>query len=77
MLEHKLLFWLMVLAALASMSWVLIIYVLSYHSARRLVDAIDPSNVPRQAVFGHGFSAGSARATAAPGGRPSKSELCT
>jgi hypothetical protein len=40
MFEHKLLFSVIVLASFASLGWVLIIYVLSFHAARRLVDRI-------------------------------------
>lgn len=47
MSEHKLLFSLIVLASFASLGWVLVIYVLSFHAARRLVDQIDVGYVPR------------------------------
>ena len=47
MSEHKLLFSLIVLASFASLGWVLIIYVLSFHAARRLIDQIDVGYVPR------------------------------
>jgi hypothetical protein len=40
MSEHKLLFSLIVLASFVSLGWVLIIYVLSFHAAQRLVDRI-------------------------------------
>jgi hypothetical protein len=40
MSEHKLLFSLVVLASFVSLGWVLIIYVLSFHAAQRLVDRI-------------------------------------
>jgi hypothetical protein len=46
MSEHKLLFSLIVIASFVSVGWVLIIYVLSFHAARRLVDAIDAGYVP-------------------------------
>jgi hypothetical protein len=36
---HKLLFSLVVLASLVSLGWVPIIYILSFHAARRLVEA--------------------------------------
>jgi hypothetical protein len=48
MSEHKFLFSLVVLASLASLGWVLIIYVLSFYASRRLVDAIDVGYVPRR-----------------------------
>jgi hypothetical protein len=48
MLEHKLLFSLVVLASFANLGWVLIIYILSFHTARRLIDGIDVGYVPRR-----------------------------
>ncbi len=48
MSEHKLLFLLVVLTSLLSLGWILIIYVLSFHAARLLVDAIDAGYVPRR-----------------------------
>ena len=47
MFEHKLVFSLIVLASFVSLGWVLIIYVLSFHAVRRLVDAIDVGHAPR------------------------------
>jgi hypothetical protein len=44
--EHKFLFSLVVLASLLSLAWLLIIYVLSFHAARRLVDRIAAGHVP-------------------------------
>jgi len=40
MAEHKFLFSLVVLSSFMSLAWILIIYVLSFHAARRLVDKI-------------------------------------
>jgi hypothetical protein len=40
MSEHKVLFSLIVLASFTNLGWVLIIYVLSFHGARSLVDGI-------------------------------------
>jgi hypothetical protein len=48
MSEHKLLFSLVVLASFVSLGWVLIIYVLSFHAARWLVDTNDVGYVPRR-----------------------------
>lgn len=48
MSEHKLLFSLVVLASFVSLGWVLIIYVLSFYAARRLVDTNDVGYVPRR-----------------------------
>ncbi len=46
MSEHKVLILLVVLASLMSLAWLLIIYVLSFHVARRLVDKIAVNHVP-------------------------------
>jgi hypothetical protein len=46
MSEHKLLFLLVILASFASLGWILIIYVLSFHAARRLVDGIHTGYEP-------------------------------
>jgi hypothetical protein len=48
MLEHKLLFSLVVLASSVSFGWVLIIYVLSFHAARWLIDWNDVGYAPRR-----------------------------
>ncbi len=48
MSEHKLLFSLIVLASIASLGWVLIVYILSFHGARWLVDSIACADVPRR-----------------------------
>lgn len=46
MAEHKLLFSLVVLASLMSLAWLLIIYVLSFHAARRFVDKNIVNDLP-------------------------------
>lgn len=48
MLEHKLLFSLVVLASLMSFGWVLTIYVLSFHAARWLIDTSSGGYPPRR-----------------------------
>lgn len=53
MSEHKLLFSLVVLASFVSLGWVLIVYVLSFHAARRLVDALDVGQAPRRRELRH------------------------
>jgi hypothetical protein len=47
---HKLLFSLIVLAALLGLGWVLIIYVLSFHAAQWVIDRVDSGYVPRRPV---------------------------
>jgi len=47
---HKLLFSLIVLAALLGLGWVLIIYVLSFHAAQWVIDRVDGGYVPRRPV---------------------------
>jgi hypothetical protein len=46
MAEHKFLFLLVIFASLASLGWILIIYVLSFHAARRIFDGIDTGYEP-------------------------------
>lgn len=46
---HKILFSLIVFAALMGFGWVLIIYVVSFHAAQRIIDKIDPVYAPRPA----------------------------
>jgi hypothetical protein len=48
---HKILFSLIALAALLGFGWVLIIYVLSFHAAQRLIDRIDVGYAPRPPVL--------------------------
>jgi hypothetical protein len=48
MSEHKLLFSLVVLASFVSLGWILVIYVLSFHAARWLVDMNDVGYVPHR-----------------------------
>lgn len=48
MLEHKLLFSLVVLASIMNFGWLLIIYVLSFHATQWLVSRIDEAYVPRR-----------------------------
>jgi hypothetical protein len=48
MLEHKLLFSLVVLASLMSLGWALTIYVLSFHAARWLIDTSSGGDAPRR-----------------------------
>ena len=45
---HKILFSLITLAALLGFGWVLIIYVLSFHAAQRVIDRIDIGYAPRR-----------------------------
>lgn len=46
---HKVLFSLIVLAALVGFGWVLVIYVVSFHTAQWVIDKIDPGYAPRPA----------------------------
>jgi hypothetical protein len=48
MSEHKLVFSMVLFSSFVSLGWVLIIYVLSFYAARRLVNEIDIGYVPRR-----------------------------
>ena len=50
MLDHKFLFALIILASFVSLGWVLIVYILSFHAARRLVDVIDVHHLPPRGI---------------------------
>jgi hypothetical protein len=45
---HKIMFSLITLAALLGFGWIMIIYVLSFHTAQRVIDRIDGSYAPRR-----------------------------
>ena len=47
---HKFLFSLIVMAALLGFGWIMIIYVLSFHSAQWVIDRLDGGYAPRPAV---------------------------
>ena len=45
---HKIMFSLITLAALLGFGWIMIIYVLSFHTAQRVIDRIDSGYAPRR-----------------------------
>jgi hypothetical protein len=45
---HKALFSLIVLAAILGFGWILIIYVLSFHAAQRIVERLEAGYAPRR-----------------------------
>ena len=45
---HKIMFSLITLAALLCFGWIMIIYVLSFHAAQRVIDRIDGGYAPRR-----------------------------
>jgi hypothetical protein len=45
---HKIMFSLITLAALLGFGWIMIIYVLSFHAAQRVIDRIDSGYAPRR-----------------------------
>lgn len=50
MSAHKILFSMIVLTTLLGIGWMLIVYVLSFHAARQVIDKIDDGHVPRRSL---------------------------
>jgi hypothetical protein len=47
---HKVLFSLIVLAALLGFGWILIVYVVSFHAAQWVIDHLEEGTQPRRAL---------------------------